>query len=467
MGVMRTHLEAAHRGAVIRIKTQQALIRADAIMHPETRSDARMRHSTLAFAVTMNRAAAGDLKAFRSHREDGVGYNPNRDKGGRFAPGPHATPKRSAPSGLGRAPRFNDAPHRAQIAVHKSEEHGHRKEVLRIKAEQAALRAAAKGKTASERRALREAHGLLGQAREAHRGHANAAKERRVLASKAMAEAKREHGIRIKVQRMVATDPRRTVIAHDPLVHTRYPPGLVDKVKFHSSQFSPEAQQAVRDHHNAVLAMYGLSHRGAGLYQAKNVEVRTIRGMGAWGGGADGAVGLHYGHSGLIALDVTRADGLRNHAALNGRELHGLAKSGDVMYGYHVMTHEAAHAHGPDVMRIGHHNMVEEMSTEMVARRVVADVHGIQIGQVPGAYDKYITPTIQRIKELSGARNDDAHTALASAAIKFKQGSGNQVSPSDALFGMGKSALLRLGVADSKAHQALYDHMTDISDGGP
>lgn len=477
MGVMRAHLEAAHRGAVIRIKSQQALIRADATVRPETRSDARVQHATLARAVMMHRSAADSIKALQSWRADGVGYNPNRDKGGRFAPGPHATPKRSAPSGIGRAPRFNDVPHRAQIAVHKSEEHGHRREVLRIKAEQSALRAQARGKTASERRALREAHALLGQAKEAHRSHANAAKERRVLASKAMGEARREHGIRIKVQRMVATDPRRATIAHDPLEHTRLPADLVDKVKLHTAQFSVTAQQAARDHHNAVLAMYGLHHRawvstGDNAKLTGNVEVRTTRGMGSWGGGNDGAVGLHYDRTGLVALDIKRADGLRNHAGLNATELRTIHsryddKSAEMAYGYHVMTHEAVHEHGPDVMRVGHHTMAEEMTTEMVARRVVSDVHNVHVSTLSGSYGRYIYPTIHKISELSGAREADAFDALASASIRFKQSSGNQISPSDALFGVGKNALLRLGVSDPKAHQALYDHMTKISDEGP
>ncbi len=104
----------------------------------------------------------------------------------------------------------------------------------------------------------------------------------------------------------------------------------------------------------------------------------------------------------------------------------------------------------------------------MAARKVTADVHGITVRDMGlhggGAYNKYITPTLNKLSELSGKSRSDVHDALAKASINFKSRTERQMSPTDALRDIATDALSKLGVHDKNAHNALYDDMTNTAD---
>lgn len=407
-------------------------------------------------------------------RQDAQGYNPNRSSNGQFAAGAHkARPNKPRVARAPSAAKFDDKSHRATIGGHRAEELKHRQAVVRLKEEQVRLRAAAKQVPTKERVKIREAHAELGRQREASRSLANAAKERRVTASKEMADARREHVDGNRARRLAVHDARRHVVATTPLDHDDLGE-VLSNGKLHNVQFSQKAQSAIREHHNAVLGQYGLHDRDAGLHAAKIIEIRTDRGMGAWGNGVNGAAGLHWQHDGRVAFDVERGQGLHEHMKLRPEGLalagshYGKDKSSDdVVFAYHASTHEAAHGHGPTLVRVGSHNMVEELSTEMVARRVVADVHGIPLHEVNGEYRKYIDPTVSKLQALSGRTRPEAMAALASASLKFKRGSARGVNPDDAMLDIGTNSLRRLGVTDLKSRQELYLHMAAVSAGDP
>jgi hypothetical protein len=275
-----------------------------------------------------------------------------------------------------------------------------------------------------------------------------------------------------KIRKIATEDTGRAVIAH----------GIVDRVHhdplYNDRQLSSEAQRAVREHHNKVLAAYGLHNKDAGLIHAGTVEVRTPEGMAA---GANGiaAEGLHWRHDGKIALNVDRADGMMEHSRLDsdgllraGHEYFSSKSARSAIDAYRVSTHEAVHGHGPDVIKIGHETMLEEMSTEMVARKITADVHGMDIDRVQGHYGGYIDPTVKHLVRMSNPEGSSAaytkaHEALAHASLEFKRKSGRQLSPAIELHEIGASALKKLGVHDPAKHMELYGHMANISERGP
>lgn len=401
-------------------------------------------------------------------RGDGAGYNPNRASNGRFAAGSH-NPRSK---GQGRAPKFDDHGHRELISHHKTEEKWHRNRVIEIKQEQAKLRESAKGKSAKDRAEIRVQHRELAKLSGIHREIAGENKDKRVAASKDLANARAENTIRHRVQRVVVNDANRKIVSSTPLVHGAAPADLAGRTKLHSAQMSPEAQAALREHHNVVIAQYGLHNRDAGLVGAHVAEVRNSQGMGRWAGGVDGAAGLHWRADGRVALNIETADGVHSHSSVSdtvrlGQEAHsGSREANSKIDGYHVSTHEALHGHGPEIYGFGPHLMLDEMTTEMSARRITADVHGVGVGNVRGGYDGYITPVVSKLSELSGSSHATSMRALAHASLEFKR-RGGQVDAKEGLHDVGVSALRRLGVADSDSHSAMLAHMLEISARNP
>lgn len=126
-------------------------------------------------------------------RVDAGGYNPNRDKNGRFASGTGGGKSKDAGLRAARAPKFDASPHRAVIAAHKATEAHHRSEALRVKADLASTKAQARALPASERGPLKQRFAELKQQHDAHRAAAIEARGKRIAASREMQAARKEH----------------------------------------------------------------------------------------------------------------------------------------------------------------------------------------------------------------------------------------------------------------------------------
>lgn len=400
--------------------------------------------------------------------------------------------------------KFDDSKHKATISEHKKTEAHHRGESLKIAAQQKALREQAKAlpKTDKKGRAeLKSQHQALNKQRDEHKAAAAQARTGRVAESKSMQEARKQHVVAkatgqaepakapapnkqskaapepkaeatpakpatrtpdaSEVHSMVANDKNRGTLATEPRA------GKSSKLA--AVQFTKEAQAKTREHHNAVMAMYGLHNRDAGRAQASTMEIVTEKGV-----GGSKAQGFHWDDSGKMALSPDTAAIIGRHSQLDSRGLHSLGER-YVKYGsddmnavntvnaYRVSTHESIHGHGPELKRKGPFMLMDEMSTEMVARRVTGDVHGMPVHEVFGAYGRYITPAVGKLSELSGRSEAEAAHALSSAAIDFKRKSGRNLDPSKELHSLGAGALHILGVSNSDSHNEWHAHMLDVA----
>jgi hypothetical protein len=121
------------------------------------------------------------------------GYNPNRAKDGKFAPGP-----RKARGARRRPPAFNAGPHQKRIARHKAAEAKHRKASLAVKAQMSAAKKAARAAPPAKRPAIRKRFERLAVRRAAIQAKAEKAKISRLAATKGMRDARREHAAKRK-----------------------------------------------------------------------------------------------------------------------------------------------------------------------------------------------------------------------------------------------------------------------------
>lgn len=260
-----------------------------------------------------------------------------------------------------------------------------------------------------------------------------------------------------KVQAVVVDDPNRAKIVA-PTV-----PSTNQYIK--APQWTPQTQAAIRDHHDRVLATYGTHANDTSR------SVTLIDGLKV----GDAQVYGSHGAAGDVALWDRVGQHLVEHAALSGKELSGLgqrALSGDkhamrMMDAYRVSTHEALHGHGVRmVLNTKYGTMHDEVTTELTARQVSADVHGLQAHQVPGSYDRYIVPMVRAVADVSGKSHVEVHAAMTKASIEAK--SQRPTHPSDETYGddeikvLASSTLKELGVtSETSAEKVLerWDHV--------
>jgi hypothetical protein len=264
----------------------------------------------------------------------------------------------------------------------------------------------------------------------------------------------------------VADSARRALIS-SPFVASADP-------RDSAPQWTSAAQRAIREHHDQVLATYGLHNRDASLIDGRKVGVGAKMMV-----GESQCYGMHS-TGGEVTLWKGVADHLSEHAKLTGPQLMDVgqrALAGDkdavrLMDSYRVSTHEALHGFGGYVMPASRNGtMFDEVSTELVARRVTADVHGIDPHRMQGSYDRWIQPTVGVVAEMSGKSHKEAFDALTAAAIAAKSkdpGIDKQTRAPPQLWGanvmeeMLQHSLSALGVRDAEQHKAAYDKIDAI-----
>jgi hypothetical protein len=251
---------------------------------------------------------------------------------------------------------------------------------------------------------------------------------------------------------------RRAAIAA-PRTQASSNPYIKDK------QFSSSTQKAIREHHDAVLAHYGLANEDARKGGGRVVQVSE--GMKI---GDAQTYGSHGQEAGDVMLWSKVADNLSEHAKLSPSDVAGLGKralAGDkkalrMMDAYRVSTHEALHGHGPEVIGNSRNGtFLDEVTTELVARQVSADLHGIAAHDVPGSYDRMIRPTVSAIARASGKSEKEAYGALTKASLDFKRQRGG-AEGSETVEKMMGDVLKSLGVNDTAKQSALYEEIDRI-----
>lgn len=240
-----------------------------------------------------------------------------------------------------------------------------------------------------------------------------------------------------------------------------------DDAKGHMT-YTPEAQAAVRGHFDSVAAKYGVTKRA--LPEGNKIDIVNERAM----GGAQ----AQFSDDGGIRYPSYTAQMLRTHSEAN------LSKPPpyftDAVQAYHNVTHETMHGHGPQIPYQGHGIMADELATEVTARRISADVHGIKadadgllyngggaVGRVKslGGYPKEVDEVTNAIAHVSGSDHESAYAALERAAFDVKRMPPTHAfaTGDEAMAHLAKQVALHSGIKDPKQVELLHGYMIQAS----
>ncbi len=348
------------------------------------------------------------------------GYNPYRDHG-KFAPGPH------------------------QALVNKEGKHRAAAAKLDEQVRTASAKVAA-AKTPGEMAALKGKVDKLGARRDAQRAGAQTAK----LQRQALANG--------KTAPRAARSKAPPAEHRDPLTPVHVPPKPVELTKAvaggaiqgHDGSvqgLTPEAQRAVRKHFDDVVAAHGLSARpGLQSHELIGYPPEAMGGAAAW-----------HMNTGKIAVSHPYIGSLVRHGSEDHADVGRIvADKNDVGHGgfesYHTVMHETVHDNGPRVIGdAAHRSHVEEMSTEMSARHISAQAHGIAGHQiVHGGYDAMIEGSVGHVARVAGVSRDAAFDAVARASIQFKSSGTHFIDAGVAHRQIAWSTLEHLGAVSHK-----------------
>lgn len=352
------------------------------------------------------------------------GYNPYRDRG-KFAPGPH------------------------QQLVDK--EGRHHATAAKLGEQMIATKTRAASASPAAKAELKGKFDKLSARRATQQAGAKAAKAQRLaladggkIKESTLKRQPRAKPAKDPAPHEESTAPRKSPPKPSELTKAVGDGGIVGHDGWSTHGLTPEAQRAVRGHFDDVVGAYGLASRPGP--QSHELIGYPTEAMG-------GAAGWHTG-SGKIALSHNGINALVRHGDQDHEYVGRVIAAGEHHGGfssYHVMVHETTHDHGPRVTGIGAHQVhVEEMTTEMSARHISADVHGIKSHQISAGYDEMIAGSVGHVARVAGVSREAAFDALARASIEFKS-SGTHIVDADAAHRMlAWNTLERLGVASEK-----------------
>lgn len=235
-----------------------------------------------------------------------------------------------------------------------------------------------------------------------------------------------------------------------------------------AASYTPAAQAAVRGHFDAVASKYGVTKRD--LPDGGKLDVVDKRSL--------GGAAAQFHDDGTIRIPTGTAQNLARHgeADLGNHP----AYFTDAVQSYHFVTHETMHGHGPEIPYEGHGILADELATEVTARRMTADVHGIRStasglvykdsGAVGGskdlgAYAKDVGGVVNAVSRVSGLDKERAFEALERASFDVKR------MPGSHQFDTGDAAMSHLvqriashaGISDPKKVAQLHGHVMDVS----
>lgn len=368
------------------------------------------------------------------------GYNPYRNHG-KFAPGPHQE---------------------HQELVNK--EGRHRATVAKLGKQMEAVKATAASATPAVKAAHKARFDKLAARQATQRAGAHAAKEQRsaLVESGKVKAATSKRKPRAKQE----AEPTR-----NPLTPSKTPPkpseltkavgdgGIPSHDGWSIHGLTPEAQRAVRGHFDDVVGAYGLSPRPGA--QSHELIGYSTEAMG-------GAAGWHTG-SGKIAVSHEGINSLARYGGQDHEYVGRVLAAGEHHGGfttYHVMVHETTHDHGPVLAgHDAHRTHVEEMTTEMSARHISAQVHGIEGHQISAGYNEMIDGSVGHVARVAGVSREAAFDALAKASIEFKSSGTHLVDADSAHRMLAWNTLEHLGAASAKQVRLSEQKQRELVDG--
>lgn len=219
----------------------------------------------------------------------------------------------------------------------------------------------------------------------------------------------------------------------------------------HRGAWSERDQAAIRSGNDAVLSSYGIGKRKGGAL-ADVVEVRKRNELGsaeAWWQPWDGKIVINDVYAKQLNdayADMARGNDVAAELRRIGeREASGMITVSDRavreqqrarVRAVHASIHESTHGRGPLMVYSGNGVFVEEVTTELVARRVTRDLYKLPLSDelgVPGLgvkggpYGHMIegaTTTIQSVLQRHGITRtaDEAFAMLEDAALRYERG---------------------------------------------
>jgi hypothetical protein len=133
----------------------------------------------------------------------------------------------------------------------------------------------------------------------------------------------------------------------------------------------------------------------------------------------------YHDWDGKIRLSEGTADGLARHGNIAVSERHGSQQSNLTRRGHddhmRVAVHEVLHGYGPVYPHqyVGKGAKVEEITTEVAARRIMNDRYGAS--KRAGSYNEYIDRALEIIKVHKGTGFDEAVVELDRVSFAFKK----------------------------------------------
>lgn len=224
-------------------------------------------------------------------------------------------------------------------------------------------------------------------------------------------------------------------------------------------RIDPATQAALRDSNNRIMAAYGVTPRLTNTPHAHIVQVDSAENM---GGGYAAMHNEQTNRAGLMSISHEQAVLLREHMKLSGDQLHDLARRSahddhaqGVLFAAHVMHHETMHGHGPSIEQGIHRTTIEELTTEVAARKVTADMHGVPSHSetVNLTYHNIVTPIISKTAAASGTSHERAYEAIEHASLSLKRQSG-KMSDDEAIGFVANKAAEHLGQPAVAGHIA-------------
>jgi GNAT superfamily N-acetyltransferase len=233
--------------------------------------------------------------------------------------------------------------------------------------------------------------------------------------------------------------------------------------------FHSGAQKAIREHYNDMAKSYGMPHADDGKSHVSTVDLSH--------GTAKGAPQAMYSKdTGAVVLHSRLAQHLAEHANSDPKELGKKFPTvrtkkipGDEIgdknpvSAYHVMLHETVHAHGPRMTPLeGPGLMLEEFVTEMGARKITSDVHGLKMHKIDASYNHLVNPVAIHLLGMGDFSEEDVHKAIGEAAIDVKKQTAKTITPEETLRQMSQGIAKRLGVQDHV--DEIHDRMKSLLD---
>lgn len=219
-------------------------------------------------------------------------------------------------------------------------------------------------------------------------------------------------------------------------------------------QFAKNVQAGMRREQEDRFDALGLTQRPR---MPNSEKVQVMRQSDASELGFDA---YHRTSSGEVVVSEDMAKLLTEHAKADPKEMgrqHPDIGYMTPVYAKHVLNHELIHGRGPEISGDeGPATIAEELATEVIARGITSQEHGLNVENTIGAYNYLYDGAVDLVRREGRASRQRAIRSLEKASTKLKQMKEEYVDGRDALWVIAESIAedLEIDGADAVARIA-------------